>query len=134
MLAIQLERSKDGFDGPRLGPVNGLQLEGQSLRTLPFNIEVLRLIGNLWATGSERFIGLTIETPTLIYAERSRRSKGKFFGPFQFIRVSHATIYASENRRQTIAKFNPIDNDWHLCEDHSNWPRIILLPCDHSIL
>jgi hypothetical protein len=133
MLAVQLERSWDGLDRCRLPPIDGLRIDGISLRILPLNTEILRLVGDQWRTDNESFAGLVVETPILVYAERSRRSKGRFYGPFDFVRVSHTSIYSSINERRTFARFNPIDCDWHLCPDQSNWPRIILLPCGNTL-
>ena len=128
MLAVQLERSWDGLDGHRIGPVDGLRIDGLSLRVLPLNVEILRFIADYWRIDNQRFTGLTIESPTLIYVERSRRLKGQFYGPFDFVRLSRMKIYTSEDARQTFSQFNILDGNWHLCHDNTHWPRIILLP------
>ena len=131
MLAIYLEPLLCGSEGRRIGPVDGVRLDGASLKSLPLNVEMLRLAGDQWRAKEDRFAGLVIKTRTLVYAERSRRTKGEFYGPFELIRVDRTSIYSSRDDRRTFARFNPIDGDWHLCADGTNWPSLVLFPCNN---
>jgi hypothetical protein len=128
MLPIQLERSWNGLDGRRIGPVDGLRINGASLRILPLDVEILRLVGDRWRMDEEDYAGLTIESPTLVYVERSRRIKGRFYGPFDFLRVSQREIYTSNDRRLTLARYSPLDRQWHVCHDGTHWPRMLFFP------
>jgi hypothetical protein len=131
VLAIYLEPLLRGAEGRHIGPIDGVRLDGVSLKALPLNVEMLRLAGDQWRASEDSFAGLVIKTLTLVYAERSRRTKGIFYGPFELIRIDRAVIYTSRGDRRTFACFNSIDGDWHICADGTNWPSLILLPCSH---
>ena len=134
MLAIELQRTWEGIGGRRIGPVDGLRFDGRSLRVLPLNVEILRLAGDRWMGENESFVGLVIESPTIIYVERSRRVRGHFHGPFDFVRILNTAIYTSMDMRQTFARFNYLDDDWHLCHNGENWPRLMLFPSADPII
>ena len=129
MLTMHLERSRDGAEGRWIGPVDGLRIVGRSLRVLPLNVEILRLAGDQWRDDDNSFVTLVIDSGALVYVERSRRTKGVFYGPFKHIRLVHGTIQTSKDGRQTLARFNTIDQVWHICADQSGWPSVIFFPC-----
>jgi hypothetical protein len=83
--------------------------------------------------GEEYYAGLTIESSTLIYVERSRHIQGRFYGPFHFLRVSQHEIYTSYNRRMTLARFNRFDREWHIAHDNSHGPRMLILPTGQTL-
>ncbi|MBI3839906.1 MAG: hypothetical protein HY288_18435 [Planctomycetia bacterium] len=101
----------------------------RSLRILPLDFEILRLSEDQWRDEQDSFAALVIDSPTLVYAERSRRSKGRFYGPFGHIRLVHGSIRTLKGGRRTLARFNPIDSVWHIDDDHSDWPSVIFFPC-----
>ena len=129
MLTMHLEQSCNGFESRRIGPVDGLRIVRTSVRVLPLDVEILRLSGDQWRNEGESFVALVIDSPILVYAERSRRSKGRFYGPFEHIRLVHGTIQTLKGGRRTLARFNPIDSVWHVYDDHSDWPTVIFFPC-----
>jgi hypothetical protein len=130
MLAIQLERSFDGLDGRRVGPVRGLVIERDSLSILPSELEIVRFAGEQWRNAKESFVGVTIESPFRLFAQRSGRARAKCYGRFEFLHMVGGILYGSDDYRLTLASFNRFDRDWHMFLDNANWPRILLLPGD----
>ena len=129
MLPILLQQSEYGSSGQRVGPVEALRIDGSLLRIVPAQLELARLEGSDWRTGSSRFAALVIESPVLLSVQRSRRERGPFFGPFEFVRIAGGRIYTSTGDRRTLADFDPIDDQWQLWHDRSRWRTIVFLPC-----
>ena len=126
---MQLEKTWCHTEHRQIGPVDGLRIDRKSLRILPLNVEVLRLLGDQWRSDDDCFDALAIDAPTLIYVERSRRHKGVFYGPYEYIRVVHGAIRTSKDERQTLAHFNVFDCVWHVAADHTNCPTVMFFPC-----
>ena len=128
MLTLYLEQSWQGAERRQLEPVVGLRIVGRSVRILPREIEILRLIGNQWRDDEDTFDAFVIESSTLVYVERGRNCKRRFYGPFDYIRMEYGTIYASRDRRRTLGCFSPFGEKWHTYPDHADWPAVILFP------
>jgi hypothetical protein len=129
MLTIHLEKAWCQTHQRQIGPVDGLRIVRRSLRVLPLNVEVLRLSGDQWRNEHDAFAALVIDSLTLVYGERCRRVKGRFYGPFERIRLAHGTIQTMKGGRRTLARFNPIESVWHVFDDQSDWPTVIFFPC-----
>jgi hypothetical protein len=130
MLTMYLKKSRNDAEDRRIGPVDALRIVRKSLRVLPLDVEILRLNGDRWLCDDESFAALVIEAPTLIYAERFRHRKGKFYGPFDHIRLQHGVIRAGRGGRITLAGFNVFDAAWHFFGDGTDWTTVIFYPCD----
>lgn len=129
MLTMHLEESWDGAQSRHLAPVDGLRIAGRSLRVLPLNVEFLRLSGDQWRNDDCSFSALVIDSRTLIYVQRSRRVKGRFYGPFDRVRLVNGTVQTSIDGRCILGRFNPFDNVWHIYHDESDWPMMVFWPC-----
>src|SRR5690242_8769032 len=100
MFTIYLERPWGGaVAAHRIGPVHGVRIDRRSLRLHPSREEIARLSGDQWSRGGVGFDALVIPYPALIYVERSRRHKGRFYGPFKYLRVAHGAVFTSRKAR-----------------------------------
>ncbi len=129
MLPILLERSPDGVDGQRVGPVEGLRLHGRLLQIAPSNLEIAHFDGYDSRADGKRFAALVIESRVLVCVQRSRRHRGPFYGPFDFVRIANGRISTSVDGRLTFAQFDAIDANWHVCHEQTRWPTIVFLAC-----
>ena len=131
MFTIYLEHPRRTAKVQRIGPVHGVRINRRSLRLHPNSEEIVRLRGNQWLHGGVTFDALVIPSPALIYVERSRRDKGRFYGPFDCLRVTHGAVFTSWKARMALGWFNVLDDALCVELDQSIWPTIMFFSCTY---
>jgi hypothetical protein len=128
MLTSHLERFAAGAETRRIGPVEGLRIEGKSLRVLPQDEEVLQFDGDQWREGQDRFLALVIDSPTFVQVENKAGDLVRRYGPFGHLRLVYGAIRTSKDGRRTLARFDERKGLWHVYNDASDWPKVAFVP------